>query len=104
MANPTPSNRPKLAPGLWKRDPVAPGFNASMIFFHRLQEVMGDPGKVPDFGVEKEAADFRMDPLMVAFEGEHIVGVSLPDFASDFLLGAHGVEGDDAIGQLQSAQ
>ena len=37
-------------------------------------------------------------------EGEHVVGVGFLDFAGDAALAAHGVEGNDAAGQLEGAQ
>ena len=56
------------------------------------------------FGIQEEAADFFERGLRIAFEGQNIVGVSVSDLAGDFLLGARGIDGDNAVRQIQGPQ
>ena len=82
----------------------AAGFDPAVIFFHRLMPA----GLRQIFGmiqgVIEEGFDLPVEHLVVGFECEHVVGVGFVDFPRDGFLAAHGVEGDDAAGQLQAAQ
>ena len=85
-------------------DPIAPGLDAAMVFFHRFQEIVRCSGEPMVFGIQEEAADFFERGLRIAFEGQNIVGVSVSDLAGDFLLGARGIDGDNAVRQIQGPQ
>lgn len=45
-----------------------------------------------------------MHLFVVAFEGQHVVGIRLDDLLGDFGLASHGIGGDDATTQLQNPQ
>jgi len=76
----------------------------------RVQGVLHGPlpadgtGKGLFLRIQEETADFLVCSLVVAFEGENVVRIGIADLAGDLLLGAHGVDGDDALQEFQCAQ
>ena len=80
---------------------VAPRFNPPVVFFHGLMPAgCGQVGGMIQRVIE-EGLDLLVQDFVVGFEREHIVCVSLVDFARDGFLAAHRVEGHDAAGQFQ---
>lgn len=55
-------------------------------------------------GIVQITLHLRMHCLLIAFEGQHVVGIRFDDFLGDGLLATHGIDRDDAAGQFEHAQ
>ncbi len=61
-------------------------------------------GLAPPGSSHPESFDFLMHRFLVAFEGQHVIGVGFDDFLGDFLLAAHRIKGDDTAAEFEHAR
>jgi hypothetical protein len=73
---------------------ILSGFDATMVSIDGIARVEG-----AIFGVLKEQGDVFVEPLLVVFDLDDVVGLFFDDGLGDFLLTAHGIDGDN--GALQ---
>ena len=75
-----------------------------MVLAHRAGEVVGDALEVEFLGSLEKVANVFVQLALILLHRQQIVGLNLYDLPGDLLLAAHGVDGDDASGEIQHVQ
>jgi hypothetical protein len=83
---------------------VLPSLLAAMLFFIGLVAMMFYPRKIVLQTVDKRLLHVRMDGLLIAFQGQHLVGARGVNLGGKRFLTAPGVNGDDGSLQLEDFQ
>jgi len=72
-----------------------------MVLVHFFIEGIVDTGKLIGLGHREEILDRLVQGMLVAFESQHVLRTLVDELGGKPALTTHGIEGDDATGQLQ---
>ena len=75
---------------------IPPGFDAAMLPINGFEGIEGAIGRLL-----KEQGDIIMEPFLIVFDLDDIIGLCMDNRLSDFFLAPHGVKRDNSTPQIQ---